>query len=367
MKSLIIVAHPDDEVLWFSSVLFRDNPDVICITSGRNKDDESYRKKAFEKTMDILNIENYEMLDHPDTDGRLNLSQLEKDLSRFTSEKYDRIFTHGPFGDTHNHIHHQDVSYLVNILFDNVFSTAWNLYPDVVNHLSRPEFDLKKYLMGTVYSEEYHLLMDSYEISAVEKFIQLTLESAEIFYWGIANFGDNHDRLGRKYLDFWGFENSPYEIERHNAILALVRKANAKKIIEYGACEGILTEKLSKLATVECTETAPIYRKRLREKGLNLVDDPKSLDYDLSILAAFLEYLEHPEKFLERIDSKFIIIDVLLCSQLDKKLDDLLGDYKKVNEIIVRPRWERMYHAMVKEKMEIYRLGAHCQLYEKKV
>lgn len=366
MKSCVITAHPDDEILWFSSILFRENPDVICVTCGRDNNDHIYRKESFKKTMNILDIKNYEILCFPDTNKRLDLSKLEKSLNSFRKEEYDKVYTHGPFGETHNNIHHQDVSYIVNKVFKNVYSIAWNLYPDISNFLSKEEFTLKKYLFGTIYSEEYKLLCDSFEISPVENFINLSRESTEIFYYGIANFGDNHELLGKKYKDFWGFEYSPYEIERHESILSLVKMLEPKNIIEYGACEGLLTKKLSSYFPIECTEKAPTYRQRLIEKGFNVVDNPNSSNYSLSIVAAFLEYLDRPEEFLNQIKSKNLLVDVILNSNLDLKLEGILNNYREIDNVIVNSRWEKMYNGNKKEKMEVYKLGSHIHLFEKK-
>lgn len=366
MKSLVVVAHPDDETLWFSSVLLRGRPDVVCVTSGRDKEDRKYRKKAFKHVMKIMGIENYEFLDHPDQRKRLDLIKLEKDLNKFTSERYDRVFSHGPFGETYNHLHHQDVSYIVNMLFGNVFSTAWNIFPDQVNMLTREEFNLKKYLLGTVYAKEYDLLMDAYELSSVEKFVNLSKAAIEIYYWGIGNFGDNHERLGMKYEDFWGFKNSPYEIDRHAAIVSLAKKSHARRIIEYGACEGVLTRKLSSFARVDCVEKASVYQKRLKNAGFRVIAKPDTSSYDLAVIAAFLEYLENPKAFLRDVRSEHLIVDVILDSQLDKGLNQILSKYQQISERTVKPRWERMYHGNIKERMEVYKLGAHCRLYQRK-
>ena len=42
-KSLMIVAHPDDEAIWGGSHLMNGNYTVLCITNGNNKK----RKKTF--------------------------------------------------------------------------------------------------------------------------------------------------------------------------------------------------------------------------------------------------------------------------------------------------------------------------------
>lgn len=365
MKSLVIIAHPDDEILWFSSVLLRDDAEIVCVTSGRDKNDSIIRTRAFVEAMEMLGIKKYSFLSYPDTSQRLDIKKLKLDLAKFSKKNYDRVFTHSFIGDTHNQKHHQDVSYVVHQLFKNVYSIAWNQYPDMINKLTPEEYHIKKYIIGTLYYREYGLLEDAYEISSVEKFAKFSKESSEIFYYGVANFGDNHEYLS-KYKDFWGYKNSPYEIERHEAIVKMVRKTKPKDIIEYGACEGILTKKLSKISPVVCVEKSQSYRKILEEKGFEVYKNKIDKKYDLSVVASFLEYLKNPQAFLRSLCSNKIIIDVILDSDLDYKIKNLMRGKKLVGEEIIRPRWEKMYWDDKKEKLEIYRLGSHIYAYEKK-
>jgi hypothetical protein len=366
MKPLVLVAHPDDEILWFSSILLRDSPDVICVTSGRDSLDSQIRKEAFVKGMRMLGINDYFFLDYPDTESRLDVDHLKKDLVQLDPSKYDVVFTHSLSGDTHNQIHHQDVSYAAHQVFSTVLSNAWNQHPTLVNLLTPEELAIKKYILGTFYYREYDLLSDAYEISAIEKFSKFSKEASEIFYYGIANFGDNHELLGSKYPDFWGFRNSPYEIERHQMIIKLVNKSEPKKILEFGSCEGILTERLNEIAPTTCVEKSKFYKTLLKKKSFDVVDNPNQSDYDLIITAAFLEYLDSPERFLRDIKSEKIIIDVILESGLDNRIKDIMGQWNLVSDEIVRPRWEKMYWGNKKEELDVYRLGAHGYLYEKK-
>jgi len=366
MKTLIVIAHADDEALWFSSVLLREDPEIICVTSGRNREDSKKRKEAFKKAMKLIGVKNYSFLNYPDTEERLDVEKLKRDLRGISKNYYDRVFTHGLNGDTHNHPHHQDVSYVVHQIFKNVYSTAWNQYPEVVNQLTPEEFLIKKYLIGTFYYQEYDLLKDAYEISAIEKFSKFSKESSEIFYYSIANFGDNHEYLGYRYKDFWGYKNSPYEIDRHQAIVEMTKRTSPKNILEFGSCEGILTSKLNEIAPISCIEKSITYKKVLEKKGFNLVNDANTENYELSVVASFLEYLKDPDEFLNKIKSDKVIIDVILDSNLDKRIRVIMKSRKLVAEEIIRPRWEKMYWGTNKEKLEVYRLGSHVYLYGKK-
>ncbi len=365
MKSLIVVAHPDDEVLWFSSILLRDKCDVICVTCGRDKYDREIRRNAFEKSMNILGIDSYDMLFYPDKKQRLDTKKLIKYFENLPKDEYSKVYTHGPYGETYENPHHQDVCYSVHTQFNNPFSISWNLYPDIINELDQEEYRIKKYLLGTVYSREYKLLKDAYEISNVEKFVRLSKESIEIYYFGISNFGDNHEFLGRKYPDFWGFKNSPYELERHQMIFDLTKSVPHNNIIEFGSCEGVLTERLNQIGNIFCVEKAPIYKERLKNKGFKLIDNPKTEQYDISIISAFLEYLPNPGKFLKSIKSNYLLVDVILNSGLDNKLKNILNEYLIIDEKIIRPRWENIFYGDKKDKLEVYRMGSHGYLFKR--
>ena len=150
-KTLVVVAHPDDEVLWFFSILRRNDCDVVCVTNGRDDEDRVHREPAFRKSMSILGVESYWNLNYPDGPQRLDVLQLSSDLKRFSNRRYDLVFTHSPFGETFEHSHHQDVCHAVHQTFENVRSVAWNAFPEIVNALTPSEYALKKYLLGTVY------------------------------------------------------------------------------------------------------------------------------------------------------------------------------------------------------------------------
>jgi hypothetical protein len=367
MKTLIVVAHPDDEILWFLSIILREDADVVCVSCGRNAADSKIRKRAFIETMRLLDVSNYRFLNYNDSTSRLNVKRLITDLKKLDKDKYEMIYTHGYMGEIYNHVHHQDLSFAVHQVFENVMSISWNQYPSKINVLTAEEYNLKKYILGTIYYQEYDLLADAYEISAIEKFICVSKEASEILYFSSVNFGDHHELLGVRYCDFWGFKNSPYEMERHEAIRLLAQKIKPKNILEYGACEGILSEKLRGLAPVYCVEKSSTFRKRLKKKGFEILHRPENGKYDVVIVASFLEYLQRPTEFIRKLNSRVVIADVILGSKLEQAINkELVLKYKLIDEKIVRPRWERMFWGEKKENVDVYRLGSHVYLYEKR-
>lgn len=78
-KILVIVAHPDDETLYFSSVIMNNEADIICATCGRDPEERELRKKEQEDACLLLGVDNICNLNMLDTPGEhLNLLALEK-------------------------------------------------------------------------------------------------------------------------------------------------------------------------------------------------------------------------------------------------------------------------------------------------
>ncbi len=363
-KTLVVVAHPDDEVLWFSSILLRAACDVVCVTNGRDDADREHREPAFRKSMSVLGVENHWNLNYPDGPARLDVVRLATDLKGLAGGRYDQVFTHSPFGETFEHSHHQDACYAVHQAFENVRSIAWNAFPEIVNALTPSEYALKKYLLGTVYHNEYRTLKRTYPVLPVETFVEYSREEIDIFYWSIANGGNNHERLA-KYDDFWGLRSSAYERERHKAILDFVAQTCPRTILEYGACEGVLTRNLSAIAETHCVETAPTYVAKLTAQGFKVVQSPGSQDYDTAVVASFLGYLDSPRQFLDSLRSEQLVVQVGLASELANDMPSLLPRYELSSQSLVPPRWESLVRNGKSGNLPIYRAGAHVVLFRR--
>ena len=115
VKSLMIIAHPDDESLWGGAHLAKQDYLVVCVTCGSDEK----RKKEFEKAMNEFGNK-YMSLGYPDKtnnekdDWSKIYYKIEKDIKYILNyKKWDMIVTHNPEGE-YNHIHHKMVSTMVS-------------------------------------------------------------------------------------------------------------------------------------------------------------------------------------------------------------------------------------------------------------
>lgn len=121
-KKLMIVAHPDDDVLWGGGHLIEGNGEylVVCLTNGRNKTRSEEFKKAITETGN-----QYLILNYPDkvlgrrSNLRIVKSKIEKDLNTLINKKnWDLVVTHNPKGE-YGHIHHSMTSSMVTLTFND--------------------------------------------------------------------------------------------------------------------------------------------------------------------------------------------------------------------------------------------------------
>jgi LmbE family N-acetylglucosaminyl deacetylase len=117
VNKLMIVAHPDDEILWGGGHLIEDNYLVVCITCGRSR----IRVKEFKESMAITN-DRYIMLDYPDSFLGIKSkwshfkTSLSDDLKTILDlKKWNLVVTHNPDGE-YGHIQHKITSNLVTSL-----------------------------------------------------------------------------------------------------------------------------------------------------------------------------------------------------------------------------------------------------------
>jgi len=173
---LLVVAHPDDEVLWGGANLLRE-PGwlVISATNASN----AGRKIEFQKTMSYFNVTQFRMLDVPDTyidedevgvDRATELanqlfdgSVLDTTLAELTSKQWKLVLSHNTQGE-YGHVHHKKVGQLVKKHFPNAveFGVDSELNPEL-NEIKRSGmvFYAKTQTITRLYYEKQKDQMDA--------------------------------------------------------------------------------------------------------------------------------------------------------------------------------------------------------------
>lgn len=192
-KAIIIVAHPDDEALFFSSILDHRTLEkhVICITDGNADGRGAERDHEFKKCMEFFNVESFEKFNLPDRyDEGLDQSFLEEKLKQSFEnylEKDSLIFTHGPFGD-YGHPHHITTSFVVHKILKSTENKIFT--PNVLDHPMGMTFyeekniestwEKKLEVLGSIYEKEYVRFVSLVPAKAKESYLQSNQETYKI-------------------------------------------------------------------------------------------------------------------------------------------------------------------------------------------
>jgi len=117
IEALLVVAHPDDFILWASMLIKRLNWNwkVISITTGTSPDEE------FRKVLKKLKMEGFSLGFKCERDKELNLEEVKVKLLDFVKEKKlnpQIVLTHNDAGE-YGHQHHKNVNQIVRECFAN--------------------------------------------------------------------------------------------------------------------------------------------------------------------------------------------------------------------------------------------------------
>lgn len=161
-KSVIVAAHPDDEVLWFSSILGKVNDIIVCFVNTESSPEwTAGRKKSLTahpmKNLSILGIDQSEVFNGGDWNNPViaeyGMEIVDKKVID-RSEKYKRnyerlrqqlekrlkgclnVFTHNPWGE-YGHEEHIQVYRAVKSLQGELKFTVW-----YSNYVSNKSFKL---------------------------------------------------------------------------------------------------------------------------------------------------------------------------------------------------------------------------------
>jgi hypothetical protein len=165
-KSIIVAAHPDDEILWFSSILNKVDQITICFLDIKSKPEVSIgRKKCIDsypkKNISCLNIDEAEVFEQASwtfpviteygikIENKLreeeyikNYYKLKEKLDEVLKFKFN-VITHNPWGEYGHEEHIQvyravkdlQAKYKFNIWFDNYCSNkSYTIMNDYMNN-----------------------------------------------------------------------------------------------------------------------------------------------------------------------------------------------------------------------------------------
>jgi LmbE family N-acetylglucosaminyl deacetylase len=109
IKAALIVAHPDDEILWAGGTILS-HPEwdwfVVSLCRGEDKD----RAPRFFRSIELLGVKGTigNLDDGPEQKPLENAKIQNAVLSLLPSKDYDLVLTHGPKGEYTRHLRHAE-------------------------------------------------------------------------------------------------------------------------------------------------------------------------------------------------------------------------------------------------------------------
>ena len=188
LKALIVVAHPDDETIFFGGTILSlpRHWSVLVVTDGNADGNGKRRASELKKACQKLGVKSLLHWNLPDQyNQRLNTVDLIGRLkTHFDKSDYSEIYTHSPMGD-YGHPHHQDVSYAVHQAFSprlSVWCVAYNGFPERRVELTQATFKKKCDILSKTYFSETQRFLNILPASFSEGFLKCSkAESAKIY------------------------------------------------------------------------------------------------------------------------------------------------------------------------------------------
>jgi LmbE family N-acetylglucosaminyl deacetylase len=167
---LIIVAHPDDEILWAGGTILN-NPTWDCYIMSLCRKDDTDRAPKFYRVLKALNAKGImgNLDDEPEQMplNNIDIQQVIRDLLPKTD--FDLIITHNLMGEYTRHLRHEEVSLAVMSLWleDKITADAlWTFAYEDGNKAYLPkavkEAHIFKVLPESIWLQKYDLMTQTY-------------------------------------------------------------------------------------------------------------------------------------------------------------------------------------------------------------
>lgn len=189
LKVAIIVAHPDDEILWVGGTLLsHPNWDLFIVSLCRASDKD--RAPKFYKSLELLNAKGIlGNLDDGAKQRPLPESEIEKwILQLLPKSHYDLIITHNPLGEYTKHLRHEEISKsIINLWNKGTISTdtLWVFaYEDnKKTYLPQPikNADISLLLSEAIWVKKYEIITKIYGFDS-ESWEARTTPKSEAFF-----------------------------------------------------------------------------------------------------------------------------------------------------------------------------------------
>lgn len=183
--ALLVVAHPDDESIFFSGLLMNQRTlpwMVICVTDGNADLAGSKRADQFQKACKLLKVKCMQW-DFPDKfENRLDTDRLIDRLREIPAPAV--VYTHEILGE-YGHPHHQDVSFAVHSAFSKkapVWSVSYNTFPEKIIRFTKSQYKIKTQILTSIYKSETLRFLNFLPLTSTESYLKTTLAEVEHIY-----------------------------------------------------------------------------------------------------------------------------------------------------------------------------------------